>query len=234
MKVCLVQWSTGAALMLAVLAALPAKAAEQTETMVSEELNSRTKAPASSSEDNDGLSDSAVRVMSSYAISILPDSVAMPGGATVQLDKRDPKKFFIPLDDARMVIRAAMRSTYAQVCDLPDLEQQNYVALMEGEQNRNVWSFEQLQFIDALYSFSVSYFTGTLKFEEKAPAGEGSGDAAAKASPSEDEGFKPKRPSCTAEKKQNVIEAINQFVTSVRAAQAPVAEPIAPETAGAN
>ena len=43
-----------------------------------------------------GLSDSAVRVLMSYAFSVIPEQQAGPDGKQVKLDKSDPNKFLIP------------------------------------------------------------------------------------------------------------------------------------------
>lgn len=215
----------------ALFGAFPAGAAENDGTKtVAEQLNERTKTPQPVPENKTGLSDSAVRVMTSYAFSILPDEARGPDGKMVKLDKSDPKKFLIPVDDARGVIRAAMRSAYAEICGLPELEQQNFVTLMDGEQRRNIWSLEQMQFINALHMFAVSYFTGNLKIKEEAAKG---GDAASKATGAQADAFTPKKPSCTPEKKQMVTEDINEYIRSAQS-QPSVATPAAPNNAGAN
>ncbi len=235
-----------AALLLTASGPLLAAEAQGAKT-VAEQLNERTKTPPpAQAQDDHGLSDSAVRVMSGYAWAILPDQVQGPDGTTQKIDKSDPKKFFIPISDARTVIRAAMRSAYAQICDLPDLERQNYMTLMQGEQNRGVWSKQQMQFINALHTFSVSYFTGSLKITANDPnkaknggqaAGgqnAGAGKAAANATQGDDSGFDPKKPTCTPEKKKAVTEAILAFVNASKQSEAPVATQVKPESSGAN
>src|SRR5262249_61570170 len=73
-----------------------------------------------------GLSDSAVRVLMTYALSIIPDDYPGPDGKPIKVQKDDPNKFVIPVEDARRIIRAATRSAYAEVCDLKDLERANF------------------------------------------------------------------------------------------------------------
>ena len=108
---------------LTALAGAPLHAADEgTVHYVAEDLGNRTKAPEAEQSTSKGLSDSAVRVMSTFALSILPDQVPDPSGEMVKLDKSDPNKYLIPLDDARRVIRVATRSAYAEVCQLYDLE----------------------------------------------------------------------------------------------------------------
>jgi hypothetical protein len=186
-----------------------------------EQLTERTKTPAADAENGDdkGISDSAVRVMLGYAWSILPSTMQGPDGTTIALDKSSPKQFLIPIPDAREVIRAAMRSAYAQICDLPKLEQANYATLMQGEENRKIWTLNQMQMITALHMFSVSYFTGDLKITEKAAKDQKGDRAADKADSKGDAAFDPKRPKCTPEKKAAVTKAIEAYVKSAQASE---------------
>ena len=104
--------------------------------------------------------------MSTFALSIVPDQVpAGPGGQMVKVDKSDPNKYLIPLDDARQIIRVATRSAYAEVCQLPELEKANFDALMRGEKLRG-WTAQQMMFIHALHTFATSYFAGNVKITE--------------------------------------------------------------------
>ena len=150
-----VQWSgPAAAAVLTLLAGAPLKAAENDGVRpVAEELGQRTKPPAAAAggEQKGGLSDSAVRVLMTYAFSIIPDEARGPDGKQAKVDKSDPNKFVIPTEDARRVIRVATRSAYAEVCDLPELERANYQTLMKGEEARKVWSQDQLLLINALH-----------------------------------------------------------------------------------
>ena len=111
-----IDWSAAVALAgLSILLAAPLQAAEQSGvSTVAEELGSRTKTEASSDDGKKGLSDSRVRVMSTYALSILPDEVQDKSGNKIKLDKSDPNIYLIPLDDARRIIRVATRSAYAE------------------------------------------------------------------------------------------------------------------------
>ena len=74
--------------------------------------------------------------MSSLAFSILPNEFPGPDGKPVKVDKSEPNKFLIPVDDARRIIRVATRSAYAEACDLVDLERANYETLMKTEEAR--------------------------------------------------------------------------------------------------
>lgn len=247
-------WSGGvsAVLALLLLAGSPLKAADNGDIRpVAETLGARAQTAAPQNEGQKGkLSDSAVRVLMTYAFSLVPDQAKGPDGKTVKVDKSVPNKFLIPLDDARGVIRASTRSAYAEVCGLPELGRANYQTLVKGEQARMVWTPEQIMFIKSLHHFSVSYFTGNIQIND-APAEPGAtsaanppeagapapatpdaatappaasdaeqSKAAAAAEPSTEPAFTPKKPECSPEQKQKVTQAINAYVQSASAAPA--------------
>ena len=89
-----------------------------------------------------------------------------PSGELVKLDKSDPNKYLIPLDDARRVIRVATRSAYAEVCQLFELEKANFEAMIRTERMR-AWTAEQMMFMHALHTFATSYFAGNVKITEQ-------------------------------------------------------------------
>jgi hypothetical protein len=239
------------AAVLTLLAGTPLKAADNNGVRpAAEELAPRTKPTASpGGEQKGGLSDSAVRVLMTYAFSIIPDEAPGPDGKPAKVDKSDPNKFVIPTEDARRVIHVATRSAYAEVCGLPELERANYETLMRGEQAKKVWSHDQMLLINALHIFAVSYFTGSVKITTKdagdntppaqqaAPAaGAASATAAPKPAPApvpqaeansdETQVVTPKRPDCPPEQKQKVANAINAYVQAAKAsAPAPAAAP---------
>src|SRR5690349_5084604 len=141
MRFGLIECGSAAAVVALVLFAVgPSQAADGDGVRtVAEELGSRTvETPADAPTEMHG--DSAVRVMSTFALSILPDEIPNDKGQMVKLDKSNPSLYLIPIDDARHVIRVATRSAYAEVCNLPDLEKQNYNTLMRTEQLKNVWT----------------------------------------------------------------------------------------------
>ena len=219
------QW--GGAAMAAVLALLmgpPLVAAEDSGVRpVAEELGQRTKpAAAPDSQKKGGLSDSAVRVLMTYAFSLIPDEEPGPDGKPVKVDKSKPNLFLIPDEDARRVIRAATRSAYAEACQLENLALANYQAMMQSEIAKKVWSEQQLLMINALHKFSSSYFSGNAKITEVPDEGD---TAVAKGDAQPSQGadlVPPKRPQCPPEQKQKVENAINAYVQS---AQAPAAKP---------
>lgn len=229
-----IQWCGAAATaVFALLLATPLRAADNSAMRpVAEELGERTKpAAAPETEQKGGLSDSAVRVLMTYAMSIIPDNYEGPDHKPVKIDKSDPSKFLIPVDDARRIVRAATRSAYAEVCDLKDLARANFETLMKGEQTKK-WSKDQMLLVSALHMFSVSYFTGSIKIttteEPKGatakPPAEGASPAAvakdgqpaeaADAPGTETEVIAPKRPTCSPEQKVKVTNAINAYVAA--------------------
>ena len=218
---------------LTLLASAPGWAADQTGIRtVAEELTQRTKPTEPANGQSKGMSDSAVRVLLTYAQSILPEEAPGHDGKMQKVDKSDPNKFLIPIEDARRVIRAATRSAYAEACQLLDLQRANYQALMKSEEAKGTWSREQLLMINALHLFSTSYFAGTVQIaakEEPDPAAPASGEGGAV--PKEGAGAQggtqvvaPKPPKCPPERKQQVENAINAYVQA-QAAQTGTAPP---------
>lgn len=198
---------------LPILMAEPLPAAEQSGIRtVAEELGSRTKAEAAPGGAQKGMSDSRVRVMSTYALSILPDEVQDKAGNKIRLDKSDPNIYLIPLDDARRIIRVATRSAYAEACGLLDLEKANFQAMYLSEEARKVWSKEQMMFIQALHTFATSYFAGNVKITEQ-PA-EGPAAATPEAAEAATTTITPKKLECGPGQKEKVAAAINNYVKS--------------------
>ena len=226
---------------LTLLASGPGWAADQTGIRtVAEELTQRTKPTEPADGQSKGMSDSAVRVLLTYAQSILPEEAPGPDGKMQKVDKSDPNKFLIPIEDARRVIRAATRSAYTEACQLLELQRANYQALMKSEEAKKTWSRDQLLMINALHLFSTSYFAGTVQIaakEESDPAASASDGGTAVAKGGAPEGgtqiLAPKPPKCPPEQKQKVENAINAYVQAAQAAQ-PQAAPQPRAAAGAN
>ncbi|MET0346954.1 MAG: hypothetical protein ABW031_00360 [Methyloceanibacter sp.] len=237
MKSCRFYWGAAAVAVVLVLSAgTPLKAADEAAVRpAAEELGQRAAIPQG--QQKGGLSDSAVRVLMGYAFSVIPEQQAGPDGKQVKLDKSDPNKFLIPSEDARRIIRAATRSAYAEACELPDLAQANYQALMRSEGAKKTWTEPQLLMVNALYLFSASYFAGNVKITDdgQAPAGApGAANPPKEAAPGQETSLvTPKRPQCPPEQKQKVVAAINAYVQSVPAGPAPKAAAPAPAPAPA-
>ena len=230
------QWGGAAtAAILALLIGTPLRAQDSGVRPVAEELGQRTKPAAPEGEKKGGLSDSAVRVMMTYAFSIIPEEQPGPDGKTVKIDKTDPNVFLIPDEDARRVIRAATRSAYAESCQLENLALANYQAMMQSEIAKKTWSEQQLLMINALHKFSSSYFSGNAKITEVPAEGDTTVAKGDDVQPDQGDALvEPKRPPCPPEQKQKVENAINAYVQS---AQAPVQQPSTvapPAVSGAN
>jgi hypothetical protein len=243
MQSCRFHWGvTAAAVVLVVSAGSPLKAADEAAVRpAAEELGQRAAVPQG--QQKGGLSDSAVRVLMGYAFSVIPEQQAGPDGKQVKLDKSDPNKFLIPSEDARRIIRAATRSAYAEACELPDLAQANYLALMRSEGAKKTWTEPQLLMVNALYLFSASYFAGNVKITDDGQAPAGAPAAAnppQEATPGQETSLAtPKRPQCPLEQKQKVVAAINAYVQSVPTgpapkAAAPTPAPAQPASSSAN
>jgi hypothetical protein len=234
MQSCCFRWGVAAAaVVLALSGGTPLKAAESAGVRpVAEELGQRAAVPQG--QQKGGLSDSAVRVLMSYAFSVIPEQQAGPDGKPVKLDKSDPNKFLIPDEDARRIIRAATRSAYAEACGLPDLAQANHQALLRSEAAKKTWTEPQFLMVNAIYVFSASYFAGNVKISE----GEDATGAAGAANPPKEAApgpetslVAPTRPQCPPEQKEKVVAAINAYVQSVPAGPAPKVAPPAPAPA---
>jgi hypothetical protein len=232
MRVARIQGS-GAALAaaLTLLTGAPLNAADQAGVhYVAEELGNRTKPAGPAQGAPKGLSDSAVRVMSTFALSIVPDQVpAGPGGQMVKLDKSDPNKYLIPIEDARQIIRVATRSAYAEVCQLPELEKANFDAMIRSEKLRG-WTAQQMMFIHALHTFATSYFAGNVKITESdadpsgslAKEGAAAANNAAKGAATT---ITTKKLECAPGQKEKVTAAINTYVQSAPPATAATTPP---------
>lgn len=231
------QWGGAAiAAVLALLTVAPLRAADDSGVRpVAEELGERAAA-SEGQQQKGGLSDSAVRVLMTYAFSIIADEQPGPDGKPQKIDKSDPNKFLIPDDDARRVIRAATRSAYAEACELPELARANYQTLIKSEEAKKVWSEQQLLMINALHMFSASYFAGGVTISEapdEAPA-DGATAVSKGAAPAPGaEIIAPKRPQCPPEQKQKVTNSINAYVQAAQA-PSPQGSAPAPKASGSN
>ena len=241
MQKVLFQWGGAAAALLALLGTAPLQAADNSGVRpVAEELGQRAAAATATPEaqQKGGLSDSAVRVLLTYAFSLIPETTKGPDGKPAKVDKSDPNVFLIPDEDARRIIRAATRSAYAEACELGDLARANYNTLMQTEAAKKIWSDRQLLMINALHMFSASYFAGGVKLSEATPDA-ATGSAAPKGdAPDAGAGqgtalVAPKRPDCPPEQKQKVINSINAYIQSAKA-PAPAPSPAVPASSGSN
>jgi len=94
--------------------------------------------------------DRTVRVIMGWAFAAVPETIRRDG-KDVKLNRSNPKDFYIPVEDARRVIRVAMRSANAEVCDLTDLQINNFRKMMANEKALGKWSANQIIFIKHLH-----------------------------------------------------------------------------------
>jgi hypothetical protein len=113
-----------------------------------------------STEKNKKLSDRTVRVIMGTAFAGIPESLPKPNGEVVKLDRSDPKKFLIPLDDARRIIIKSVLSARADLCGLKDLERKHFLSIMRHEKALEKWTSYQLTYIDILHATTGIYMTG--------------------------------------------------------------------------
>ena len=104
--------------------------------------------------------DRTVRVIMSWAFAALPEKFKFADGQEIKIDRGDPKKFYIPVDDARRIIRVAMRSSNADLCGLQKLQINNFRKMMNIEKSLGKWTRNQIIFIKQLHIATGLVVTG--------------------------------------------------------------------------
>ena len=112
-------------------------------------------------------SDRTVRVIMGWAFAAVPETVKR-NGKKVKLDRANPKDFYIPVDDARRVIRVSLRSANADLCGLKKLEARNFLKLMSSEKALKKWTPNQITFIHQLHIATGLVITGSTKVGKEA------------------------------------------------------------------
>ena len=164
-------------------------------------------AAAKTDKESDELSLKSVKLITGFALTTIPSEIKQPDGKVIKIDRSNLDKILVPLDDARRVIIAARNSAHAQMCDLPELQAENYLALMRTEQAKNKWSQEQMLFINRLHLFTVMWLTGNVKFLEK----DGKKEPQVIAEPDKGE-----KKSCSADEKAKVKTNIEAYLKSAQ------------------
>lgn len=116
--------------------------------------------------------DRTVRVIMSWAFAALPEKFKFADGEEIIIDRADPKKFYIPVDDARRVIRVAMRSSNADLCGLAKLQVGNFRKMMNNEKALEKWSRNQMIFIKQLHIATGLVVTGGFVAGKEATSGD--------------------------------------------------------------
>jgi hypothetical protein len=164
--------------------------------------------PAAGQAAQEELSAKSVRLISGFALSTIPSEIKQPDGTVIKIDRSNVDNIVVPMDDARRVIMTARNSAHAQVCDLPELQAENYLAMMRAEQAKNKWTKEQMLFINRLHLFTVMWLTGNVRFMEK----DGKKEPQIISEPDKGE----KKKECSAEEKASVKANIEAFLKSVQ------------------
>ncbi|WP_088360672.1 MULTISPECIES: hypothetical protein [Rhodomicrobium] len=155
----------------------------------------------------DELSVKSVKLITGFALTTIPSEIKQPDGKVLKIDRSNLEKILVPLEDARRIIMTARNSAHAQMCDMPELQAENYLALMRGEQAKKKWTQEQMLFINRLHLFTVMWLTGNVKFLEK----DGKKEPTVISEPDKGE-----KKVCSPEEKDNVKANIEAFLKSVQ------------------
>ena len=155
----------------------------------------------------DQLSARSVQVITGFALTTIPSEIKQPDGTILKIDRKNPEKITVPVEDARRIILVARNSAHAQICDMPELQAENYLALMRHEQAKKKWSQEQMLFINRLHLFTVMWLTGNVRFVEK----QGNKQPEVLSEPD-----KKKKKTCSDKERENVKVNIEAFLKSVQ------------------
>jgi hypothetical protein len=117
--------------------------------------------------DEEQLSVKSVKLITGFALTTIPSEIKQADGSVLKIDTSNLENILVPLEDSRRIIMVARNSAHAQMCDMPELQAENYLALMRTEQAKKKWSKEQMLFINRLHLFTVMWLTGNVKFIEK-------------------------------------------------------------------
>jgi hypothetical protein len=158
-------------------------------------------------ESKEQLSLKSVQLITGFALTTIPSEIKQPDGKVLKIDRSNVQKILVPLEDARRIILIARNSAHAQMCDLPELQAENYLALMRSEQAKKKWSQEQMLFINRLHLFTVMWLTGNVRFLEK----DGKKEPQVIAEPD-----KKKERECSPKERDDVKANIEAFLKSVQ------------------
>lgn len=153
------------------------------------------------------LSAKTVNLITGFALTTIPSEIKKPDGTVMKIDKSDTSKIVVPIEDARRVIKVARLSAHAQMCDLPQLQAQNYLTMMRQERAKETWSEEQLLFINRLHLFTVMWLSGNVKFVDK---GDGSKEPEVISDPDES------KYDCSEEDRKQVQSQIESYIKSAK------------------
>ncbi len=148
------------------------------------------------------LSEKSVLTFMNYAWALVPQRFTPPSGKTIIIDKSKKEEIIVPMDVAREVIRVGRLSAHAQICNLPQVQVDNYRSLMRRERLKAKWSDPQMVYISQLHLTTVMLLTGKIKVIEK------DGEKEVVIEESKDGSAQ----TCTEEQKKKVKEVIMAYV----------------------
>lgn len=94
---------------------------------------------------------------------LIPEEIPLPDGGKMKVDRGDEeemKKFEIPREDMRRIIRIAYNGATAEICDRVDLQVAAYQWMKDQEYAKDKWSQRQMFFISRLFMATVMWQTG--------------------------------------------------------------------------
>ncbi len=161
---------------------------------------------SSASAQDSQLTDKTVDIIARFALATIPSEIKESDGTVLKIDKENPEAILIPIEDARRVIQVARLSAHAQICELPQLQAQNYLTMMRQERAKEQWSKQQLLFINRLHLFTVMWLAGNVKFVDK---GDGSKEPEVISEPED-------QPECSDEDRKQVQSKIENYVRAAK------------------
>jgi hypothetical protein len=120
--------------------------------------------PAGAQDEKKQPSDRVVDFLKTFVVGFLiPEELERQDGTKLDIDRSDPKemkKFDIPREDMRRIIRIAYNGATAEICDRMDLQEAAFAWMQLNEINKKKWSEHQLFFISRLYLATIMWQTG--------------------------------------------------------------------------
>lgn len=117
-------------------------------------------APAAAAET---LSEKSIGVLMDWAWKTLPNKFTTPEGKVIVVDRTKKDEVVVPIDVARHIIEIARLSAHAQICGLVDKQVLNYQTLMRVEEQKKIWTDQQMLYIHNLHTFTVQLLAGGMK-----------------------------------------------------------------------
>lgn len=167
--------------------------------------------PAAAQDEKKQPSDRVVDFLKTFVVGFLiPEELERTDGTKLKIDRSDPavmKKFEIPREDMRRIIRIGYNGATAEICDRMDLQEAAFAWMQLGEINKKKWSEHQLFFISRLYLATIMWQTGKATV---GPASEAKDQKPGEA-PQAAEGEKAPEMKCTEARKKQV-EKLENFL----------------------